>query len=90
MEAQWRIFHQGSKPNPNRDKIKGVVCGVRVEAVEEQPMREICLLDKLIDELAKGKAMEQIFANSPLDEKKLGLASQQYDNSLVSFICFSD
>ena len=54
------FFTKAPKPNPNRDKIKGVVCGVRVEAVEEQPMREIRLLDKLIDELAKGKAMERI------------------------------
>ena len=60
MEAQWRIFSPRLRnQNPNRDKIKGVVCGVRVEAVEEQPMREICLLDKLIDD-HKGKAMERI------------------------------
>ncbi len=46
--------------NPARDLIKGVVCGVRVENVEEPLMREIRYLDKLIDELAKGKAMEKI------------------------------
>ena len=40
--------------------IKGVVCGVRVEDIEEETMREIRTLDKLIDELAKGKAMEKI------------------------------
>jgi hypothetical protein len=40
--------------------IKGVVCGVRVETIEEPTMREIRYLDKLIDELAKGKAMEKI------------------------------
>jgi hypothetical protein len=47
-------------PNPSRTLIKGVVCGVRVEEVEEPVMREIRYLDKLIDELAKGKAMEKI------------------------------
>lgn len=46
--------------NPLRALIKGVVCGVRVENVEEPTMREIRYLDKLIDELAKGKAMEKI------------------------------
>ncbi len=46
--------------NPNRALITGVVCGVRVEDVEEDTMREIRYLDKLIDELARGKAMEKI------------------------------
>lgn len=46
--------------NPARDLIKGVVCGVRVETVEDPLMREVRYLDKLIDELAKGKAMEKI------------------------------
>ena len=46
--------------NPDRNLIKGVVCGVRVEEVEEPTMREIRYLDKLIDELAKGKAMQKI------------------------------
>jgi hypothetical protein len=46
--------------NPLRVLIKGVVCGVRVEDIEEPTMREIRYLDKLIDELAKGKAMEKI------------------------------
>ena len=46
--------------NPARNLITGVVCGVRVEAVEEPVMREIRYLDKLIDELAKGKTMEKI------------------------------
>ena len=46
--------------NPDRNLIKGVVCGVRVEDVEELTMREIRYLDKLIDELANGKAMEKI------------------------------
>lgn len=46
--------------NPSRELIKGVVCGVRVENVEEPTMREIRYLDKLIDELAKGKSMDKI------------------------------
>lgn len=46
--------------NPNRFLIKGVVCGVRVEDIEDPLMREVRYLDKLIDELAKGKAMEKI------------------------------
>lgn len=48
------------QPNPSRTLIKGVVCGVRVEAIAEPTMREIRYLDKLIDELAKGKAMDKI------------------------------
>lgn len=46
--------------NPSRSLIKGVVCGVRVEDIEEPTMRELRFLDKLIDELAKGKPMEKI------------------------------
>lgn len=54
------FFRNAPQPNPNRRLIKGVVCGVRVEAVEDPLMREIRYLDKLIDELAKGKLMEKI------------------------------
>ena len=54
------FFAQAPKMNPLRALIKGVVCGVRVEDVEEPLMREIRYLDKLVDELAKGKAMEKI------------------------------
>lgn len=46
--------------NPNRSLIKGVICGVRIEDIEQSTMREIRYLDKLIDELAKGKSMEKI------------------------------
>jgi hypothetical protein len=46
--------------NPSRTLIKGVICGVRVEEIKEPLMREIRYLDKLIDELAKGKVMEKI------------------------------
>ncbi|MVA99930.1 MULTISPECIES: DUF2200 domain-containing protein [Nitratireductor] len=54
------FFAEAPKPNPARDKVTGVICGVRVEEVEEPTMREIRILDKLVDELAKGKAMEKI------------------------------
>ena len=54
------FFAEAPRPNPARALVKGVVCGVRVEAVEEPTMREIRTLDKLVDELAKGKAMEKI------------------------------
>jgi hypothetical protein len=54
------FFAEAPAPNPARAAITGVVCGVRVEAVEEPTMREIRYLDKLVDELAKGKAMAKI------------------------------
>jgi hypothetical protein len=54
------FFAQAPQMNPSRSLIRGVVCGVRVEGIEEPTMREIRYLDKLIDELAKGKAMEKI------------------------------
>lgn len=54
------FFAEAPQPNPSRALIKGVVCGVRVEDIEEPTMREIRYLDKLIDELARGKAMDKI------------------------------
>lgn len=54
------FFEQAPKMNPSRSLIKGVVCGVRVEDIKEPTMREIRYLDKLIDELARGKAMDKI------------------------------
>ncbi len=54
------FFAEAPRLNPSRALIKGVICGVRVEEIEEPTMREIRYLDKLIDELAKGKAMEKI------------------------------
>lgn len=54
------FFNEAPKMNPARALIKGVVCGIRVEEVEDPLMREIRYLDKLIDELAKGKAMDKI------------------------------
>ena len=54
------FFRNAPSLNPNRTLITGVVCGVRVENIEETLMREIRYLDKLVDELAKGKSMEKI------------------------------
>jgi hypothetical protein len=58
------FFKQAPKMNPGRKLITGVVCGVRVEDVEDPLMKKIRYLDKLIDELAKGKAMEKILRKS--------------------------
>lgn len=54
------FFAQAPGLNPSRALIKGVICGVRVEDIQEPTMQEIRYLDKLIDELARGKAMEKI------------------------------
>ena len=54
------FFSEAPRLNPSRALIKGVICGVRLEDIKEPTMREIRYLDKLIDELAKGKAMEKI------------------------------
>ena len=54
------FFNNAPQINPNASKITGVICGYRVEDIEEQLMQQIRYLDKLIDELAKGKAMEKI------------------------------
>lgn len=54
------FFANAPRPNPSRDLITGVVCGVRVEDIEEPTMREIRYLDKLVDELARGKTMEKV------------------------------
>ena len=58
------FFSEAPKPNPNRHLITGVVCGVRVEDIEERTMREIRYLDKLVDELARGKAMDKILRSA--------------------------
>lgn len=67
LEAQMKkqkdfetFFAEAPKMNPSRTLVTGVICGVRVEEVEDPLMREIRYLDKLVDELAKGKAMEKI------------------------------
>lgn len=54
------FFAKAPLLNPSRSVIKGIICGVRIEEIEEPTMREIRYLDKLIDELAKGKTMDNI------------------------------
>ena len=58
--AYGDFFRNAPLLNPNRKAINGVVCGVRVETIEEPLMQEIRYLDKLVDELAKGKSMDKI------------------------------
>jgi hypothetical protein len=62
------FFAQAPQLNPNVSKITGVICGYRVEEIEDQLMQKIRYLDKLIDELAKGKTMEKV-----LRKKREGL-----------------
>lgn len=54
------FFAQAPQINPNVSKITGIICGYRVEEIEDRLMQQIRYLDKLVDELAKGKAMEKI------------------------------
>ncbi|WP_223519613.1 DUF2200 domain-containing protein [Pseudomonas sp. GL-B-19] len=54
------FFAQAPEMHPNSNLIKGVVCGIRVEDVEDPLMKRIRQLDKLVDELAKGKSMEKV------------------------------
>jgi len=57
------FFSEAPQMNPNAYKITGVICGVRVEEIQEPLMQKIRRLDKLVDEVAKGKAMEKILRN---------------------------
>lgn len=59
-KTDFETFFKQAKINPNAKLITGVICGYRVEEIEEKLMRNIRYLDKLIDELAKGKAMDKI------------------------------
>jgi len=59
-KTNFETFFKEAHINSNASKITGVICGYRIEEIEEKTMREIRYLDKLIDELAKGKAMEKI------------------------------
>ena len=57
------FINQSPKLNPNRTKVTGVICGIRIEEMENSIMKEIRYLDKMIDELAKGKSLNKIFRN---------------------------
>jgi hypothetical protein len=59
-DTTFEAFFAEARLNPNASSIKGVVCGVRVEAIDDPLMQKIRYLDKLVDELAKGKAMEKV------------------------------
>ncbi len=59
------FFRDAPHPNPNRELIRGTVCGVRVEQIEDPLMREIRRLDKLVDELAKGRPMSAVLRSAP-------------------------
>lgn len=59
-KADFETFFAEANINPNASKITGVICGYRVEEIEDKLMQEIRYLDKLIDELAKGKTMDKI------------------------------
>lgn len=58
------FFAQAPQMNPDASKITGVICGYRVEEIEDKLMQKIRYMDKLVDELAKGKAMEKILRKS--------------------------
>lgn len=59
-KCDFKTFFEQAQLNPNASKITGLICGYRVEEIEDKLMQKIRYLDKLIDELAKGKAMEKI------------------------------
>lgn len=59
------FFRDAPKPNPKRHLITGTICGVRIEEIDDPLMREIRYLDKLIDELAKGRPMEKVLRSEP-------------------------
>ena len=63
------FFRSAPAMNPNRTLITGKICGVRVEEIEDPRMRDIRYLDKLVDELAKGKAMEKILRKQMPDDE---------------------
>lgn len=58
------FFEEAPRLNPSRSMIKGLICGVRIEDIDEPIMKEIRYLDKLIDELAKGRSMEKILRSA--------------------------
>ena len=58
--ATFRDFFAGARLNANASKITGLICGVRVESIEDPLIQQIRYLDKLVDELAKGRAMEKV------------------------------
>lgn len=72
------FFGRAPRLNPARALITGVVCGIRVETIEEPLMRELRYLDKLIDELAKGRKMERILRGRGVAAPELGIVSPEF------------
>lgn len=64
QKVTFETFFQKAELNPNADKITGMICGYRVEEIENPLTRQVRYLDKLVDELAKGKKMEKILRES--------------------------
>lgn len=62
-KATFRTFFEKARLNPNASLITGVICGIRVESIENELTRKVRYLDKLVDELAKGKSLAKIFRN---------------------------
>lgn len=62
-KATFETFFQKAELNPNANQIKGVICGYRIEEIEFPLTRQVRYLDKLVDELAKGRKMEKILRN---------------------------
>ncbi len=65
-KATFATFFENAKLNPNADRIKGVICGYRIEEIDNQLTRQVRYLDKMVDELAKGRKMNKILR----EEKK--------------------
>lgn len=59
------FFSHAPKPNPNRLLVTGVICGVRIEDLDDPVTRDVRILDKLIDEIAKGRPMEKVLRSAP-------------------------
>jgi hypothetical protein len=63
-KTNFETFFQNATLNPNADQITGVVCGIRVEEIENPLTQKVRIMDKLVDELAKGRKMDKILRNS--------------------------
>jgi hypothetical protein len=63
-KTDFEHFFEGAKLNPNAESITGVICGVKIQEIEDPLMKKIRFLDKLVDELAKGRPMDKVLRNS--------------------------
>ena len=83
------FFDQAPQINPNVSKITGLICGYRVEEIEDKLIQKIRYLDKLIDELAKGKPMEKILRNIPHVTHKVIYVASLRDAKIETELIFS-